>query len=217
MGLLQTVLTDGDTGRPRWREWAREARQAGRDLPKALSARRWSEKSIVLLVMQTLDNSVTLHGRWNRFGRYTVTSRQGHGQANPAWIPAANDAARRTAEKIDGFAGGSWGDLADIPMTAHFMGGATIGADADTGVVDGWHRAFGHPGLHVVDGAAVTANLGVNPSLTITAQAERAMAFWPNKGAPDPRPALGERVRPGSAGRRPTGRSYRRTPPLRCG
>jgi cholesterol oxidase len=58
-------------------------------------------------------------------------------------------------------------------------------------VVDPYHRVYGHPGLHVVDGAAVSANLGVNPSLTITAQAERAMAFWPNRGEPDPRPPLG--------------------------
>jgi cholesterol oxidase len=66
-----------------------------------------------------------------------------------------------------------------------------IGASAEEGVVDAYHRVFGHPGLHVVDGAAVSANLGVNPALTITAQAERAMSFWPNKGEPDPRPPLG--------------------------
>ena len=76
-------------------------------------------------------------------------------------------------------------------MTAHFLGGCAIGASADTGVIDAYHRLFGHPGLHVVDGAAVSANLGVNPALTITAQAERAMAFWPNKGEPDPRPPMG--------------------------
>jgi cholesterol oxidase len=81
-------------------------------------------------------------------------------------------------------------------MTAHFIGGAVIGRDPQHGVVDGWHRVFGHPGLHVVDGAAVSANLGANPSLTITAQAERAMAFWPNKGEPDPRPPLGAAYRP---------------------
>ncbi|MCP2326546.1 choline dehydrogenase-like flavoprotein [Hamadaea flava] len=76
-------------------------------------------------------------------------------------------------------------------MTAHILGGAAIGATRDDGVVDAYHRIFGHDGLHVVDGAAVTANLGVNPSLTITAQAERAFSFWPNKGEIDPRPPLG--------------------------
>ena len=81
-------------------------------------------------------------------------------------------------------------------MTAHFLGGCAIGATPDAGVVDGYHRVFGHPGLHVVDGSAVSANLGVNPSLTITAQAERAMSMWPNKGEPDMRPALGATYRP---------------------
>ena len=77
-------------------------------------------------------------------------------------------------------------------VTAHILGGAVIGASPRQGVVDAYHRVYGHPGLHVVDGSAVAANLGVNPSLTITAMAERAMSFWPNKGKPDPRPALGE-------------------------
>ena len=87
-------------------------------------------------------------------------------------------------------------------MTAHFLGGCVIGADAEHGVVDGWHRVFGHPGLHVVDGSAVSANLGANPSLTITAQAERAMSFWPDT----------RRARPATAARLgvPTGR--RRSP-----
>ena len=88
-------------------------------------------------------------------------------------------------------AGGSVGELANVPMTAHIIGGAAIGLTAADGVVDPWQRVHGYEGLHVTDGAAVSANLGVNPSLTITAQAERAMAFWPNKGEPDPRPVTG--------------------------
>lgn len=82
-------------------------------------------------------------------------------------------------------------EIVNIPMTAHFLGGCAIGDSADTGVVDAYHRVYGHVGLHVVDGSAVSANLGVNPSLTITAQAERAMALWPNEGEPDRRPELG--------------------------
>ena len=77
-------------------------------------------------------------------------------------------------------------------MTAHFVGGCAIGDSDQTGVIDAYHRVYGHPGLHVVDGAAISANLGVNPSLTITAQAERAMAMWPNKGETDIRPAVGQ-------------------------
>jgi cholesterol oxidase len=81
--------------------------------------------------------------------------------------------------------------LLNRPTTAHILGGAPVGTDPESGVIDPYHRLFGHPTLHVVDGAAVGANLGVNPSLTITAMSERAMAMWPNKGEADPRPAPG--------------------------
>ena len=96
-------------------------------------------------------------------------------------------------------AGGSLSEIGDIPMTAHFLGGGVISDDPAKGVVDPWHRVWGYPGLHIVDGSAVSANLGVNPSLTITAQAERAMSFWPNSGGQDPRPKQGvayERLSP---------------------
>jgi cholesterol oxidase len=102
---------------------------------------------------------------------------------------------RRIADKIGGFPGGGWNDVFNIPMTAHFLGGAPIGETSELGVIDPYHRVHGHPGLHVVDGAAISANLGVNPSLTITAQAERAMALWPNRGDEDPRPPLGSPYR----------------------
>ena len=148
--------------------------------------------------MQTRDNSITCYTRPGLFGR-RLTSKQGHGEPNPTWIPAGHDAVRRMARRIGGFAGGGWNDVFNIPMTAHFLGGAAIGDSPATGVVDPYHRVYGHDGLHVVDGAAVSANLGVNPSLTITAQAERALALWPNRGEPDPRPPLGapyQRVAP---------------------
>lgn len=151
------------------------------------NARRASEKAVVLLVMQSLDNSLTSYLRRGR-----LTTRQGSGDPNPAWIPLAHDVARRFAAKIDGHPEGGVNDVVNIPTTAHYIGGCVIGTSPDEGVVDPYQRVFGHPGLHIADGSAITANLGVNPSLTITAQAERAMAFWPNKGEPDPRPGLGE-------------------------
>jgi cholesterol oxidase len=91
--------------------------------------------------------------------------------------------------------GGTYGDLFNIPMTAHFIGGCPIGDSSESGVIDPYHRLYGYPGLHVVDGSALSANLGVNPALSITALAERAMAFWPNRGEPDSRPALGDGYR----------------------
>lgn len=190
MGLLQTVLTDVEDGKPRWRTWLAEIRRHPSFL-RLLSVRHWSERTIILLVMQTLDNSITVSGGRNAFGRFKLTSTQGHGEPNPTWIPAGNEAARRVAAKIDGIAGGTVGEIANIPMTAHFIGGCAIGTSSVDGVIDPWHRLYGYEGLHVVDGSAISANLGVNPSLTITAQAERAMAFWPNHGDPDPRPPLG--------------------------
>jgi cholesterol oxidase len=197
MGLLQTVLTDGGPWRPlRW--WGVFFRHPVQHL-RVMSVRRWSEKTIIALVMQSRDNSLNVHYRRTWYGRRKLTTSQGHGEPNPTWIPAGNQAVRLLAEEIGGMPGGSWGEVFNIPITAHILGGAAIGADASSGVVDAYHRVFGHPGLHVVDGAAVSANLGVNPSLTITAQAERAMAMWPNRGEADPRPPLGSAYRPVAA------------------
>jgi cholesterol oxidase len=190
MGMLGTVMTDGVDGVPRWKVWAKELAANPQIAARSLSVRRWSEKGAIALVMQSVDNSLTVRGVKGRLG-FRLTSKQGDGEPNPTWIPAGNEASRRIAEKIDGFPMGQLGDLIDAPMTAHFVGGCCIGADPDHGVIDGYHRVFGHDGLHIVDGSAVSANLGVNPSLTITAQAERAMALWPNKGEADPRPPLG--------------------------
>ena len=190
MGLLSTVLTDGGRG-PRWLTWAGEVARHPVRFGRSLSVRHWSERTIIGLVMQPLDNSLIVSGRRGRFGRWHLTTRQGHGEPNPSWIPAGNDTVRRLARHIGGDPGGNFGDLVGAPMTAHFLGGAVIGSTPERGVIDAWHRVFGYDGLHVVDGAAISANLGVNPSLSITAQAERAMSFWPNAGEPDRRPPVG--------------------------
>ena len=191
MGMLMTVLVDPETGRRRWALGLREMVRRRRDLRRLLLPRRWSERSIGLLIMQNLDNSLTTYTKRGLSGRRKMTTRQGIGEPNPVWIPAGHDVARRMADKIDGIPGGAWTDLANIPLTGHFIGGCPIGASRETGVVDPYHRLFGHDGLHVVDGSTISANLGVNPALTITAQAERAMSLWPNKGETDARPPLG--------------------------
>lgn len=191
MGLLTTGLADGG-GRYRPLAWLGEAARHPVMLLRNMSMRRWSEQTIIALVMQTRDNSITCFTKRGWHGRRRLTSKQGHGEPNPTWIPVGHDAVRRVATKIKGFAGGGWNDVFNIPMTAHFLGGAPIGDSPDTGVIDPYHRVYGHPGLHVTDGSAVSANLGVNPSLTITAQTERAMAMWPNAGEEDQRPALGQ-------------------------
>ncbi|AOP50246.1 GMC oxidoreductase [Streptomyces lydicus] len=162
---------------------------------RSLSNRRWSERTIIGLVMQSLDNSLTTYRKPKGPGKGLLTARQGHGAPNPNQIPEATRAATLLSEQINGFAGSNIGELMGTPLTAHFLGGCPIGDSADSGVIDPYHRLYGHPGISVVDGAAVSANLGVNPSLTITAQAERAMSLWPNKGEPDPRPAQGRPYR----------------------
>ena len=193
MSLLQTVLTDGDGPARRWRTWVREMWRQRRRVVGLYDMRHWSERTVIALVMQTIDNSIITFPRRSRLtGRWSLSSRQGHGIPNPTWIPVANEAVRKMAEAIGGQPGGSIGEPFNRPLTAHFIGGCTIGQSPETGVIDPFHRVFGHPGLHVVDGSAISANLGVNPSLTITAQAERAMAYWPNHGEEDPRPKLGD-------------------------
>jgi cholesterol oxidase len=198
MGLLLTVMTDGGGRVPRWMRWIGQALlHPGRLVGSVAGLGSWPQRTIIALVMQTHDNSITVVPRRRRFGRgVRLTSKQGHGVPNPTWIPAGNEVVRRISREIGGGSYGTVGEIFNIPMTAHFLGGCPIGESEATGVIDAYHRVFGHPGLHVVDGAAISANLGVNPSLTITAQAERAMSMWPNKGESDERPELGREYAP---------------------
>jgi cholesterol oxidase len=185
MGLLQTVSTDGASETSRWRQLLRFVAEHPIRTAQLLSVRRWSERTVILLVMQTLDNSLTTYRRRGR-----LTSRYGHGEPNPTFIPAGFQASHLTAKHMGGTAGSTWGELFQIPITAHFLGGCPMGLTSGAGVIDAYHRVHGYPGLSVMDGSAVSVNLGVNPALTITALAERACALWPDKGGPDPRPAL---------------------------
>lgn len=191
LGLLGTLLTNGGDGMPRQVRFLANIVRHPIDFLRSLSVWHWSERGIILLVMQTRDNSIRLL-RKKRWLTTKLSSAQGEGEPNPTYIPIANEVASLTAEEIDGVGFSSVNEvLFDTPLTAHILGGATIGESADTGVIDAYHRVFGHPGLHVIDGAAIGANLGVNPSLTITAMAERAMSMWPDLGDTDPRPPLG--------------------------
>ncbi|MET3960815.1 cholesterol oxidase [Marmoricola sp. OAE513] len=158
---------------------------------RLMTMKQKAEGSAFILVMQSLNNSVTSYLERGRFG-WRFRTRQGIGEPNPDWIPIAHRITRSFAAKMDGEPRGSMADPFNQPVTAHYLGGAVIGLTPADGVIDPYQRVFGHPGLHVVDGSAVSANLGVNPSLTITAQSERAVALWPNKGEPDPRPTVGE-------------------------
>lgn len=188
MGVLAGLLVDGGGRVPRGvRMLGRAVTRPGEAL-RSRWLRRWSERTVIALVMQTRDNSLTVSARRRLGGLlpgWSLTSRQGHGEPNPTWIPAGHTAVREMARQLqratntptDAF--GTAADAVNVPMTAHFLGGCPIGADPATSVLDHRQQVWGHPGLHVMDGSAVSANLGVNPSLTITAQAERACGLWP--------------------------------------
>ena len=194
MGLLQTVMTDGENGKVRRRQWLKTVAKNPNLLRKVMDVRKWSQRTVIALVMQNVDSSVKVSGKRSIFG-YRLTSVQDSDKPNATYIPAANEVVRRIAENRGGIPGGTLGDLIDAPFTAHFVGGCVIGDSPATGVIDAYHRVWNYPTLHIVDGSSVTANLGVNPSLTITAQAERAISMWPNKNEADSRPAQGSGYR----------------------
>ena len=149
----------------------------------ALRIKGSSRRSIILLVMQSLDNSMRLKVK-RRFpgGSVVLTTEQDPLHPNPDRIPVAYDAARWFADRVGGTAYSSLTEaVLGIPITAHILGGAVIGSGPGTGVIDTRHHVFGYENLLVCDGAAVPANVGANPSLTITAMAERAMSFVPAK------------------------------------
>lgn len=150
----------------------------------------WSERTIIVLVMQSLDNAIRLRATTGRSGRVRLQTEQDPERPNPTFIPVANHFAEWLAKRTGGIAASSvFESVLSIPSTAHFLGGAVIGETADDGVVDPDHRVHGYENLLVCDGSAVPANVGVNPSLTITAMTERAMAAIPAKdGAPSRTP-----------------------------
>lgn len=190
MGLLQTVMTDGESAKARRRQWLSTLVLRPGLIAKIFDVRKWSERTVIALVMQNVDSAISVVGKRGIFG-WRLTSKNESENPNATYIPAANEVVRRIANKYGGTPGGHIGDLISAPFTAHFVGGCVISDRPESGVIDPYHRVWNYPTLHVVDGSSLTANLGVNPSLTITAQAERAFSFWPNKGQSDPRPLQG--------------------------
>ena len=144
----------------------------------------FAKYTMILLYMRTVDGHIRMRlGRGLRTGflRGAVTQ-TGDGPPAKAWAPEATDLAARVAKHLDGFPGSLLTEtLLGIPTTAHILGGSPMGADPETGAIDHRHRLFGYDGLYVIDGSAISANIGVNPSLTIAALAERAMGFIPAK------------------------------------
>ena len=194
MGLLQSVMASGENGEaPSFGRLIKVTFKNLLRLPNFYNLRTWPERTLILLVMQSRDNSLTTYLKRSKLFTKKLTSKQGYGEVNPSWVPAGHEFARDIANEINGTPGAVIGEPFGIPLTAHFLGGAVIAADAESGVVDPYLRVFGVPGLHIWDGSTLSANPGVNPSLSITAQAEWAAAHWPNKGEGDARTPLGFR------------------------
>lgn len=147
----------------------------------------WSRKTVVLLVMQSLDNAIAFRAKPRWFGSgVRLKTEQNPEKPNPTYIDGGNKAAKWIAERTGGIAQSMILEAtANIPTTAHILGGAVVGRDTDSGVIDSEQRVFGYENLLVCDGAAVPANPGVNPSLTIAAMAERAMSKIPEKRESD--------------------------------
>jgi cholesterol oxidase len=152
---------------------------------RALRVRDHAKHSLLLLYMRALEGTLRLKlGRslFTGFKRGLVTDLDEGTKAPTAFIPEATDLATRFADKVEGVTVTILTEtLLGTPSTAHILGGACMGDSAERGVIDHRHEVFGYPGLHVIDGSAVSANPGVNPALTITALAERAMSFVPEK------------------------------------
>ena len=164
MGLFGTILVeDGEskaghaghadhaghaavTG-PSWRGLLSAAARQPRPFLRALDLRAWSERTVIALVMQAHDNSLTISAKRGPLGRTKLVSRQGHGDPNPTWLPVGHDVVRRLAGIVGGNPGGTWGEIFGMPMTAHFLGGCVIGASVSEGVIDPWHRVYFVPGL----------------------------------------------------------------------
>lgn len=184
MALLYTAQTEG--GEHPMKAWLKHlVHHPGKTL-SIDNASDWAQRGFNMLCMRDHDDWLDLYWEHDM-----LRSKPGSAGAPPPILEVANEVAAKVAAELGGRPAQTWFAVADHATSSHFVGGMTIGDSPDKGVVDPYHRAFGYEGLHIMDGSNIPANPGVNPSLSISALAERAMSFWPNKGDEDPRPPLG--------------------------
>lgn len=183
MRRLYTLLTGDGTRMTRPLKLLTQALMHPGRFVRLLRAKNWSRRTIIILVMQTLDNAMALRPKRGPLGSFWLQTEQDPERPNPTFIPVANEAAEWFAKRTGGIAQSSVMEaMLNIPTTAHILGGAVIGSDPSRGVVDAHQKVFGYENLMVCDGSVIPANVGVNPSLTITALAEHAMSFVPPAG-----------------------------------
>jgi cholesterol oxidase len=185
MALTATMMVEGGGRVPRPLRFIGNIFRHPIRFLRMLNPFGWAKRTMILLCMQPLDNRMNLRMRrrwWWPFRR-VLDSDRGTRKPVPTYLPIAHETARRIAKRIDGMPQSILAEvLLDLSSTAHILGGCTIGHGPEDGVVDERCRVFGYEGLYVMDGSAIPANLGVNPSLTITALAEHAVSHIPPKG-----------------------------------
>jgi cholesterol oxidase len=180
MHRLYTLLVGDGTRVTRPLKWLVQVLLHPRRLAQVLFPKHYSRRTIIILVMQTLDNAIALRPREGPLGSLWLKTEQDPEKPIPTFIPVANQAAEWFAKRTGGIAQSSTTEaLFNIPTTAHILGGAVIAPDPSSGVIDAHQRVYGYENLLVCDGSAIPANVGVNPSLTITALAEHAMSHVP--------------------------------------
>jgi cholesterol oxidase len=182
MGFFATLLTGGRPGRSRIHLWLKTLHFAYVRHPyrtwRYLHPLGWARESLIMLCMQSLDGHIQMRRGWRWYWPFGGKALVSRGKRIPTFIPKANEFAETTARLVGGTAMSMTTEiLFDMPGTAHILGGCTMGDSPETGVVDHRCRMFGYQNIYVCDGSVLSANLGVNPSLTITAVAERAMSF----------------------------------------
>jgi cholesterol oxidase len=195
MSGLLTILTRGKPGITRPLAWLAAVGKLLVTRPvaglRSLLPYRWSNETVIFLVMQTLDGHLDM--RWTKAWYWPFEKGlSSHGAPIPTFIPEANAFTAKAAAATGGIGLSSMSEiLFDVPMTAHCMGGCAMADSPERGVIDRQNRVFNYQNLYVVDGSMLSANLGVNPSLTITALAERAMSFIPVRSESKTVPTLG--------------------------
>lgn len=184
MALLTTFLPDRSIPLPRFFRWGISVLRHPIEFITNLIPVQWARKTVILLVMQPISNYLKLEykSRWWRFGGKSMNSQSNTGERIPSHIPIGEKAAELIAEKKQGTIVTSYMDsLFGIPTTAHILGGACLSGNESEGVIDENFEVYNYPGMYIIDGSSIPSNLGVNPSLTITALAEYAMSRFPDK------------------------------------
>ena len=184
MGLMTCLLTDGGGTIPRYLRYLLNIIRHPLDFLRLLNPIGWAYRTIILLVMQTYDNYIDVYRKRRLFWPFSksLTSKQASEKKNPVYIPLANEFARKLARQMNGIAGSTISEVyLNVPLTAHILGGCSVGRTPAEGVIDEQNRIKGYQNLIINDGSQMPENLGVNPALSITAFAERAMSFIPVK------------------------------------